>query len=146
MQRFLGRLRLNGKALSFHPDTLDSLKALGLKFEIGIFEYLNTKHPTNLDSLFHLAELYTRAGLLEQGLAVDLKLVRLAPDNPTVRYNLACSYSLLNYLDACLTELEIAIELGYNDAKHMNNDSDLDNVKSSPHFRELLDRLEDLHG
>ena len=42
-----------------------------------------------------------------------------------VHYNLACSYSLLGSVNKALKSLGKAIDLGYNDISHLENDSDL---------------------
>lgn len=125
---------------SFKPGKTvrDALDTEGLRFDAGIYEYLNEKIPEDIETMSALAEVYTRSGKLDAGLEIDLRLVELDPNNPIIHYNLACSYSLLSRSEESLDELEIAIQLGYNDAHHLDNDSDFDNVKSSPRFRSLL--------
>lgn len=125
---------------SFKPaETVrEALDSVGLHFDIGIYEYLNEKTPADIETLSALAEVYTRSGQLDAGLQIDLKLIELDPNNPIVHYNLACSYSLLKRPEESLDQLEIAIQLGYDDAKHLDNDPDFANVNSIPRFRSLL--------
>jgi len=115
-----------------------ALDSAGWRFDIGIYEYLNEKTPADIETMSALAEVYTRSGQLDEGLEIDLKLIELDPNNAIVHYNLACSYSLLNRLEEALDQLEIAIQLGYEDAGHLDSDPDFANVKSSPRFRSLL--------
>jgi hypothetical protein len=69
---------------------------------------------------------------------MDLRLVRIEPDNPTFTYNLACSYSLLKDVDRSLDALERAIDLGFDDRKQIQSDPDLDNVRSDPRFHKIV--------
>ncbi len=125
---------------SFKPakTVREALNSAGLHFEIGIYEYLNEKTPADIETLSALAEVYTRSGQLDEGLQIDLKLIEIDPNNAIVHYNLACSYSLLKRLEESLDQLDIAIQLGYADAGHLDSDPDFANVKSSPRFRSLL--------
>jgi tetratricopeptide (TPR) repeat protein len=138
MQYFLGRCAETMEPESFQPEIEKNLQELNTEFEIDIHKYLVDKDPGDMEAMAQLAELYTRSGRYEAGLKVDLMLAAIDPNNPVVHYNLACSYSLLNQVDSSLAELEIAINLGYSDAKHMSRDSDLENVKASPRFMSLL--------
>ena len=55
------------------------LEAASLSFNIGIYEYLYEKKPDDIETISLLAELYTRAGQLDAGFVLDLKLIdRLA--------------------------------------------------------------------
>ena len=85
-------------------------------------------------------------GLLAKGkparaLAAAEKAVALAPEDPNVRYNLACSLALLGRTELALSELERAHELGYDDAAHMLADADLASLRSEARFRRLVQRL-----
>lgn len=98
--------------------------------------------PLNLRALFILGDYYTREGEYARGLRIDLRLVTLQPHNPVVRYNLACSYSLIGFTELALFVLDQAVELGFNNAEHMLTDADLENVRSTRRFRELLRKAE----
>ena len=98
--------------------------------------------PLNLRALFVLGDYYTRAGEYARGLRIDIRLVTLRPHNPVVRYNLACSYSLIGFTELALFVLDQAVELGFSNAEHMLTDADLENVRSTPRFRELLRKAE----
>ena len=128
--------------MTFDARTSMTLKTTGLDFDIGMHEFVHEKHPDDIEVMAKLAELYTKAGRLNEGLAIDLKLVAQEPTNPYYHYNLACSYSLLNSIEDSLDELELAIRLGYSDADHMNSDPDFENIKETPRFRSLLYRMQ----
>ena len=111
------------------------------RFEIEFFEELVSCDPCNEEALMILGNTYTRRGEYEKGLSIDRRLARLRPGDPTVYYNLACSYCLLRKLDEAFTALGRAISLGYRDARHMTKDPDLANLRSDPRFGTLLGRL-----
>ncbi|MCB7130456.1 MAG: hypothetical protein J3T61_13065, partial [Candidatus Brocadiales bacterium] len=70
-----------------------------------------------------------------------MKLAELQPGDPIVRYNLACSYCLVGDLDAAIRVLEIAVALGYEDVRHLENDKDLEGLRGDKRYWELLDRI-----
>ncbi len=58
-----------------------------------------------------------------------------------IYYNLSCIYSLLNNKNLSITNLKKAIDAGYNDYGHVQNDTDLDNIRNEKEFVELNKRL-----
>lgn len=74
------------------------------------------------------------------------KAVQLLPDDPTWRYNLACSLAYFKDPEPALDALKEAIDLGYCDYKAMADDADLRRLKGLPRFKELLAYAEDANG
>jgi len=107
-------------------------------WEIRFFEGIVESSPNYVEPLLTLGNLYTLRGEYRKGLEIDRRLVKLRPEDSIVRYNLACSLSLIADLEASLRELRKAIELGYNDTEYMQKDGDLANVRQDPRFCELL--------
>jgi len=108
-----------------------------LEFEIGFFEGIARRDPDYIEALQILGDAYTKTGQWEKGLEVDERLSRLCPDNPLVFYNLACSYSLLNRLDESFAALESAIKIGYADARWLESDPDLKNLRHDSRFERV---------
>jgi tetratricopeptide (TPR) repeat protein len=111
-----------------------------LDFEIAFYEGILERLPDAPDVLMALGNDYTRRGLFEKGLAVDEQLCRLRGDDPIVRYNLACTYSLLGRLDDALEALTTAVAMGYNDFSYMQQDPDLDNLRADPRYADFLEQ------
>jgi Flp pilus assembly protein TadD len=111
-----------------------------------ILEVETGRHPENVDALAELGHVYTRQRRYALGLAVDQKLVRLVPDNPTVHYNLACSLAILGEKEGALDALERAVRLGYDDPAFMQQDEDLRRLRQESRFIELVRRLEEARG
>lgn len=109
--------------------------------ELGFLEKINARLPDDLEVLQALAELYTKAGNYEKGLAIDFRLSRLRPHDDLVWYNLGCSYALTRRTDEAFEALAKAIDLGYGDYDWMKSDRDLGNLNSDPRFESLLNWL-----
>jgi tetratricopeptide (TPR) repeat protein len=130
-----------GGSLDLTPEQEARLERLGLEFQADFLGRACARRPGNFEALSDLASILTRLGRVEEGLAADQELVRLAPKEPVVHYNLACSLALLDRVDAALDALERAIALGYRDLDHLEEDGDLERVRASPRYRSLLVRL-----
>lgn len=113
-----------------------------IHWEIEFFEGIVDKSPGQCDALKALGDLYTKAGLHRQGLEIDLRLVRLLPDEEMVHYNLACSLSLLDDIDKAFKSLDAAAKLGYRDIAWMEQDEDLDNLRGDARFDEIVSRMQ----
>ena len=116
-------------------------KAHDPEFEMQFFESVLRRAPDYTNVVEILAGLYTRQGRIADGLKMDRKLVKLQPDNATAHYNLACSLALSRRKGAALSELRRAIELGYRDFDWMEQDPDLELLKTHPDFVALLQAL-----
>jgi len=119
----------------------ERLETVGQEFLARILRQETEIHPENLEALAGLAHCLTALGRLEEGLRVDQRLVALAPDDPNVHYNLACSLALLGRKGEALDALEAAAALGYDDGEHLLGDSDLAALRDEPRFRALARRL-----
>lgn len=119
-----------------------AFERLGWEFLADFLELARARQPRNVDLLAELGSTYTHLGRYREGLAVDRRVVELAPDNATAHYNLACSLALCDEGDAALDALEQAVERGYDDAAFMASDEDLRSLRAMPRFDELVRRLE----
>jgi len=118
-----------------------NLKKEDIEFEITFYNGLIEKNPNFTEALIALAELYTKAGMYKEGLAVDEQLVRLKPTDPMVLYNLACSYSLMNDIDKAFRAIKKAVNCGYSDFSHLEKDDDLSNLLKDQRFQQYFSRL-----
>lgn len=132
---------MSAGSLDLTPALEARLERLGLEFQADFLGRACARRPDNFEALTELASILTRLGRIEEGLAADEALVRLAPKEPIVHYNLACSLSLLDRVEAALDALERAVALGYRDLAHLEEDDDLARVRASPRYRRLLGRL-----
>ena len=107
-------------------------------FEVGLYLKALEYDPENVDILIYLGDVFSKKGMVRDGLEIDKKLVRVCPQEPTFFYNLACSHSLLNQLDSAIEALEKAIRLGYENFDHLQKDADLDNIRKDSRFIRLM--------
>ncbi|MBF0330411.1 MAG: hypothetical protein HQL17_00620 [Candidatus Omnitrophica bacterium] len=105
-------------------------------FEIAFFENVLRYSPDFIEAMVALAELYTKEGQHEKGLALDLRLVQLRPHEPVILYNLACSLSLVNDVAGAFEAMKRAVANGYVDFDHLEKDRDLLNLLTDVDFQE----------
>ncbi|MFA5008250.1 MAG: hypothetical protein WC546_03405 [Candidatus Omnitrophota bacterium] len=113
-------------------------------FEIKFYEGLLSKNPNFFHALVTLGDAYTRKGFYEEGLEVDRKLVNLKPEDPTARYNFACSLSLVGEIEGAFKELKKAILFGYDDFSYILEDPDLENLRKHEKFNAFMEKLKHL--
>ena len=70
------------------------------------------------------------------------RALELDPDDPIVLYNVACNFATMNEVEESLDYLEQAIQYGTVSADWMRNDEDLANLRASPRYAGLLERVE----
>lgn len=105
-----------------------------LEFQMVFFAGVLRKRPNFVDALMALGEIYTKKGFYRKGLRIDRKLAKLAPHNPIVHYNLACSFSLIGDIMSSFEAIKRAVDLGYDDFIHMDRDPDLSNLRRDERF------------
>ena len=115
-------------------------RAILSAFEVGLSRAVLESNPQDLRALEMLGQALTRAGRHDEALDADLRLADLRPKDPIAFYNLACSYSHLENLDAAFDALHRAFDLGYRDYRHLLRDPDLENVRRDRRFKRLLDK------
>src|SRR5688572_2671557 len=112
-----------------------------LDVEIGFLEGVVQRDPEYVEALQVLGDNYTRRGKLTEGMQVDERLSKLMPDDPTVLYNLACSYALTKRLEQAASALKRALDRGYNVYAWLLKDPDLKNLRDHDLFKSIRARL-----
>ncbi len=116
-------------------------KKTQLDFEIEFYKKIVSERPRFLQALSALGDALTKKGLYEEGLKIDEKLSKINPENSIVFYNLACSYSLVGKIKEAFKALKKAIILGYDDFDYMEKDPDLENLRKSPYYSQLKEKI-----
>ena len=112
-----------------------------LDVEIGFLEGIVQRDPKYVEALQVLGDNYTRRGKFTEGMEIDEKLSALLPNDPTVLYNLACSYALTRRLEQAATALLRALDRGYSDFKWLLKDPDLQNLRDHDLFKGIRARI-----
>ncbi|MCK4809886.1 MAG: hypothetical protein KAS99_02990 [Candidatus Omnitrophica bacterium] len=110
-------------------------------FETNFYENLLKQRPNFIQALSCLGDVYTKKGFYKKGLDIDKKLVELKPEDPIIRYNLACSFSLLKEEERALEELKKAVLYGYDDFSYILKDEDLKNIRRHHKFGDFFRKL-----
>lgn len=110
-------------------------------FETNFYENLLKQRPNFIQALSCLGDVYTKKGFYKKGLDIDKKLVELKPEDPIIRYNLACSFSLLKEEERALEELKKAVLYGYDDFSYILKDADLKNIRRHHKFGDFFRKL-----
>ena len=113
-----------------------------LDFELGFFGRILDRDPFFADALRVHAQNLARKRESSKALELDLRLVRLTPEDEIAWYNLACSYAVLGMIEPAFATLQRALELGYRSLRLLRRDPDLKSLRSDPRFVDLLTRFE----
>jgi tetratricopeptide (TPR) repeat protein len=62
----------------------------------------------------------------------------------TARYNIACSYALTGKIDDAFEWLELAVDAGFVEPKHIETDPDLRPLHGDPRFGSILEKAREL--
>jgi tetratricopeptide (TPR) repeat protein len=109
-----------------------------LNAAIGQFQKAISIRPNFPAALNNLAMAHTFGRQYDQALQVFLQLIALQPDNPASYYNVAVLYALGNNVTESLLWLRKAIAKGYDNWNLIKTDKDLENIRSSEGYRELV--------
>lgn len=70
-----------------------------------------------------------------------IRAVNAEPGNPSHLYNLAGMYAISGNKSEALRQLDLAVQEGYTDADKLARDSVFDNIRNSPEFRKIFDKI-----
>ncbi|MCE9572535.1 MAG: protein kinase [Deltaproteobacteria bacterium] len=76
-----------------------------------------------------------------KALAWSQRAREVAADDPSVLYNIACALVRAGDPDQALDTLEQAVGMGFGQRTWFENDSDLDELRATPRFQALLEKL-----
>jgi len=105
---------------------------------IGRFQKALAVKPNFPRALNNLAMAHTFGRQYDQAREVFKKLIVLQPENSTTYYNIAVLYALQNNVTESLAWLNKAIAKGYDNWDLIKTDNDLENIRNSEGYRELV--------
>ena len=94
--------------------------------------------PKFLPALNNLALVTAANKEYDRALALFLDILNSRPNDAETHFNIACMYSQLNRVDESLAYLKKAIDKGYTNWQRIKRDSDLDNIRDSSAYKELI--------
>lgn len=103
-------------------------------------KHLETR-PTDARALYLGAIAYCQIGERERSEEWARRALAIDANEPSILYNVGCCFSLLGKIDESLTCLENAVRHGFNQREWLENDSDLNPLRTHPRFRALLKKM-----
>ena len=98
-------------------------------------------NPDDARALYLGAGALVLLGERDRGLEWTKRARAIDPEDPGVLYNVACSYAQLGERDDAMACLQQAIQNGFGHREWLENDSDLDSLRSDPRFQALMKQL-----
>jgi serine/threonine protein kinase/tetratricopeptide (TPR) repeat protein len=99
-------------------------------------------NPDDVPMLLDGASALAALGERQRSLEWASRILDKAGDDALVLYNLCCLYSLAGEVTSALDALEKSYQAGLADPEWMRQDSDLDNIRHHPRYKELVKRME----
>jgi non-specific serine/threonine protein kinase len=98
-------------------------------------------YPDDVRALYLGGIALCKSGQRERGFEWAKRALELDPEEPATLYNVACLYAIEDQIEESLSCLESAIEHGFAQKEWIENDSDLDSLRSHARYRALLGRM-----
>lgn len=94
--------------------------------------------PDFLPAINSLAVVYSDQGEYERALSLYEKVIALNPGSYVPYYNIACIYAKQNKIEESIGWLKKAVQRGFEDWEILKTDKDLENIRESFYFKELI--------
>jgi tetratricopeptide (TPR) repeat protein len=98
-------------------------------------------HPDDVRATYFLAAQWSIAGERDKALALGRQALALAPNEPGVRYNVACLFANEGMSDEALDLIEGNMKFGWGNAEWLLHDPDMEPLRDLPRFRALLEKM-----
>lgn len=107
-------------------------------FEIEFYTSCLERNPNYVEVLKVLSRNVSVKGDYQRAFDLDRRLVQLAPHDPLLFYNLACSACQTGAIDGAIDALKRAVDLGFDELSLMIEDRELEPIRKDPRFHELI--------
>ena len=95
-------------------------------------------NPDDVRAVYMKSGSFISLGDRAQGIEWSDRALSMDPEEPSVLYNVACNYALLNETEKALTCLEKAFDKGFGHKEWMEHDPDFASIKNHPRFKALM--------
>jgi spermidine synthase len=130
----------NNPAFHYHLAILYQRKGM-IAQAVAQAEKALSLQPDFIHALNFLALHYSAAGDEDQAIRFFRKMVQIKPELAGARYNIACLYSKQKKVREATDWLRSAVEKGYNNRSLIQTDPDLNNIRGSSAYQEIVSGL-----
>jgi tetratricopeptide (TPR) repeat protein len=103
------------------------------------------KSPKFIQALNQLAAVYKKQGNSEASLDTYKEIITIEPGHIESYYNIACIYSGKNRAEESIRWLKKAIEKGFDNWKLLQTDGDLNNIRGTAYYKEVIRNVSTSH-
>ena len=133
------KLRLNPEDPALHYKLGELYNSKGeLDDAIDQYQKALSIQPGFAQALHSLSIVYAIKGQYDQAISSFKKIIELLPENDSAYYNIACMYAQQNEIEKSIDWLKKAINRGYNNWELIKTDKDLENIRGSSYYKELI--------
>lgn len=133
------KLRLNPEDPALHYKLGELYNSKGeLHDAIDQYQKALSIQPGFAQALHSLSIVYAIKGEYDQAISLFKKIIELLPENDSAYYNIACMYAQQNEIEKSIDWLKKAIKRGYNNWELIKTDKDLENIRGSSYYKELI--------
>lgn len=129
------------EALRLEPNFEQAEKNLEYTLAVHAYEHVLSLQPDSIQAMERLAIIHSQRGDLPRALYYLQEMLKRDPENPGIHYNLACVYARQGDMNGSLKWLAGAVEKGFSDRGLLESDQDLENIRSTARYRELVNTL-----
>lgn len=141
VEQYSAALKINPDYANAHYN-LANVRARQKNYDDAVEHYQKALaiRPDLIQALFNLAMVYAGKKEYDQSISTLVQAAELQPDNAHIYYNMASLYALQNKTAESIRWIETAFKKGYQNCQFAKTDQDLNNVRTAPGYRELIER------
>ncbi len=134
-------IKLNPNNLNLYYEKATTLYLLK-KYKEALIDYTKVleKYPKSYKALINRGNCYGRLKEFDNAIK-DYQMALKIDKSSTPFYNIACIFSLKNNSESACSYLKKAIKYGIVEIDDIKNDSDFDNIKNSPCYLKIIEKL-----
>lgn len=91
-----------------------------------------------IEALDNMATLYVMTNNYDDAITKYKKMIELQPENNTIYYNMCCAYSKQGKTEKSVKYLKKAINKGFDDWEYLKNDADLEKIRDTDYYQNLI--------
>jgi transcriptional regulator GlxA family with amidase domain len=103
------------------------------------YRALIEQSPNDSFSWYRLGYVLHMQGKLDDAIEANRRAAASPEIRPNALYNMACAYARKGATDDALDRLEKAVDAGFNDRWHLENETDLASLRQDPRFQRLVE-------